>query len=110
MPTLNKCEIIGHLGNEPEMRFTPSGVPVSSFNIATNYGYGERKETVWVKVTAWNKQAEFVNQYATKGMLTRVEGEIRMTSYDTNEGETRYNLELTARDVQLLERKLTEDF
>jgi single-strand DNA-binding protein len=109
MPTLNKWEIIGHLGSEPEMRFTPSGAPVTSFNIATNYGFGERKETVWVRVTLWNKQAEFANQYGSKGALARVEGEARMTSYETKEGETKYNLELTAREIQFMDKRKVED-
>ncbi len=110
MPTLNKWEIIGHLGSEPEMRFTPSGAPVTSFNIATNYGYGERKETVWVRITCWNKQAEFANQYGSKGILARVEGEGRMTSYETKDGETKYNLELTAQSVMFLgQRKQGEE-
>ena len=110
MPTLNKWEIIGHLGSEPEMRFTPNGHPVASFSIATNYGYGERKETVWVRVTCWNKQAEFANQYGSKGSLARVEGEGRITSYENREGETKYNLELTAQSVMFLgQRKQTEE-
>ena len=109
MPSLNKWEIIGHLGSEPEMRFTPSGAPVTSFNIATNYGYGERKETVWARVTCWNKQAEFANQCGYKGALARVEGECRMTSYEKNDGTTRYNLELTARDVMFLDKRKQEE-
>ena len=109
MPTLNRWEIIGHLGSEPEMRFTPSGAPVTSFNIATNYGYGDKKETFWARVTCWNKQAEYANQYGHKGSLARVEGETRMTSYENKGGETRYNLELTAREVMFLDkRKETE--
>ena len=109
MPTLNKWEIIGFLGSEPEMRFTPNGAPVTSFNIATNYGYGERIETVWVRVTCWRKQAEFANQYGSKGSLARVEGEARMTSYENKDGETRYNLELTARDVMFLDKRKQEE-
>jgi len=109
MASLNKWEIIGHLGSEPEMRFTPSGAPVTSFNVATNYGYGERKETVWVRVTCWNKQAEFANQYGGKGELVRVEGEARMTSYETKDGETKYNLELTAQSVMFLGKKKQEN-
>ena len=109
MPSLNKWEIIGHLGSEPEMRFTPSGAPVTSFNIATNYGYGERKETVWARVTCWNKQAEFANQYGHKGSLARVEGEARMASYENRDGETRYNLELTAREVMFLNKRKQEE-
>jgi len=109
MPSLNKWEIIGHLGSEPEMRFTPSGAPVTSFNIATNYGYGERKETVWARVTCWSKQAEYANQYGHKGSLARVEGEVRMTSHETKAGETRYNLELTARDVMFLDKRKQEE-
>jgi len=109
MPTLNKWEIIGHLGSEPEMRFTPSGAPVTSFDIATNYGYGERKETVWVRVTCWNEQAEFANQYGHKGSLARVEGEGRMTNYEANDGTTRYNLEITARDVMFLDKRKQEE-
>ena len=109
MPSLNRWEIIGHLGSEPEMRFTPSGAPVTSFNIATNYGYGDRKETIWVRITCWNKQAEFANQYGHKGSLARVEGEARMTSYETKDGETRYNLELTAKEIMFLDKRKLEE-
>ena len=70
--TLNKVLVIGNVGNDPEMRYTPSGAAVTSFNVATNRRYttaaGEqREETEWFRVNAWNRLAETCNQYVTKG-------------------------------------------
>ncbi len=71
--------LVGHVGRDPEMRYTPQGTPVTSFSVATNRRYktadGQQKEeTVWFRVTVWNKQAETVNQYVTKGQQVLVEG------------------------------------
>ena len=74
MASLNKVIIIGNIGSEPEMRFTPNGNPVTSFRVATNRMYttaeGERRqETEWFSVVAWNRLAEQCNQFLTKGRL-----------------------------------------
>ena len=73
--------IVGNVGKDPEMRFTPSGQAVTSFSVATNRQYttgnGEQvKETVWFRVTTWGKQAEICNQYVKKGMKVLVEGRL----------------------------------
>jgi single-strand DNA-binding protein len=59
--------IVGNLGRDPEMRYTPSGQAVTSFNVAVSDGFGERKKTIWFRVSAWDKQAENVNNFLRKG-------------------------------------------
>jgi single-strand DNA-binding protein len=76
-----KCEIIGHLGTEPEMRYSPSGQPVTNFSVAANRKYKNAagqtvKETTWFKVSAWGKLAEACNSYLHKGSLVYVEGRL----------------------------------
>jgi len=82
MASLNKVMIIGNLGSEPEMRFTPSGNPVTSFRVATNRVYntpeGERKEeTEWFTVITWSRLPERCNQFLGKGRLVYTEGRLR---------------------------------
>lgn len=99
--------IIGNLGRDPEMRYTPSGVPVTSFSVATsrrwNNANGEQQEkTTWFRVTAWRKLAETCNQYLSKGRQVMVEGEIDVSAWTGSDGEARATLELTARTVKFL--------
>ncbi len=99
--------IVGNLGSDPEMRFTPTGVPVTSFSVAVNRRWtdsnGEQKEkTTWFRVTAWRKLAELCNQYLSKGRLVLVEGEIDASAWLDNQGNPRATLELTARNVRFL--------
>lgn len=99
--------IVGHLGSDPEMRFTPTGVPVTSFRVAVNRRWtgsdGEpREKTTWFRVTAWRKLAEQCNQYLSKGRLVLVEGEIDASAWIDNEGNPRATLELTAYRVKFL--------
>ncbi len=99
--------IVGRLGNDPEMRYTPSGVPVTSFNVAVNRRWtdqnGERQErTTWFRVTAWRKLAETCANYLSKGRLVLVEGEIDASAWTGQDGQPRASLELTARTVQFL--------
>ncbi len=99
--------IVGRLGSDPEMRFTPTGVPVTSFSVAVNRRWtdnsGElREKTTWFRVTAWRKLAEQCNQYLTKGRLVLVEGEIDASAWIDNEGNPRATLELQARNVRFL--------
>ena len=99
--------IVGNLGSDPELRFTPSGVPVATFPVAVNRrwtdGNGEQKEkTTWFRVTAWRKLAELCNQYLSKGRLVLVEGEIDASAWLDNQGNPRATLELTARNVRFL--------
>ncbi|MFY9813033.1 MAG: single-stranded DNA-binding protein [Dehalococcoidales bacterium] len=110
MVSLNKMTIIGNLGSEPEMRFTPSGRPVTSFSIATNWRYttaeGERKEdTEWFSVVAWGKLAEQCNQFLTKGRLVYIEGRLRLRTWEGQDGKTRARNEIIAEKVKFLDRQ-----
>ncbi|MEN8614469.1 single-stranded DNA-binding protein [Dehalogenimonas sp. THU2] len=109
MVSLNKVMIIGNVGGDPEMRFTPSGHPVTSFSVATNWltntPEGERKkETEWFNVTAWDKLAEQCNQILSKGRLVYVEGRLRTRSWDGQDGQKHYRTEVVANRVTSLDR------
>ncbi len=102
-----KVVIVGYLGTDPEMRFTPSGIPVTSFRVAVNRrwtsGDGQLQEkTTWFRVTAWRKLAEQCNQYLSKGRLVLVEGDVDVSAWLDSEGNPRATLELTARNVRFL--------
>ena len=111
MASLNKVMIIGNLGSEPEMRFTPSGRPVTSFRVATNRVYttseGERKEeTEWFTVVAWNKLAEQCNQFLTKGRLVYAEGRLHTRAWEGQDGQKHYRTEIIANRVTFLDRQV----
>ncbi len=72
-----KLIIIGNLGRDPEMRYTPDGKAVTTFSVAASRRYGEKEETAWFRVSVWGKQAESCNQYLTKGSKVLVEGRLR---------------------------------
>ncbi len=102
-----KTIVVGHLGRDPEMRYTPSGVPVTSFSVATTRKWsnanGEPQEkTTWFRVTCWRKLAELTAQYLQKGRLVLVEGDIDATAWTDREGNPRASLELTATNVKFL--------
>lgn len=110
MVSLNKVMIIGNVGMEPEMRFTPSGHPVTSFRVATNRRYqsgeGETKEeTEWFSVVAWNKLAEQCNQFVAKGKLVYVEGRLQTRTWDGQDGQKHYRTEVVASTVYSLDRR-----
>ena len=110
MLTLNKVMIIGNVGTEPEMRFTPNGNPVTSFRVATNRVYttpeGERKqETEWFTVVAWNRLAENCNQYLTKGQRVYAEGRLHTRSWEGQDGQQRSRSEIVANRVLFLDRQ-----
>ena len=105
---LNKIMVIGNLGSDPEMRYTPSGVPVTSFSVATNRRYttrdGEsREETEWFRVVAWNRLAEQCNQYLTKGRRVYAEGRLKSDTWVGNDGQTRFRNEIIANEVRFLD-------
>jgi single-strand DNA-binding protein len=109
--SLNKCMIIGNVGRDPEMRYTPQGTPVTSFSVAVNRtfnardGGDAREETDWFRVTAWNKLAETCNQYLTKGTLVYVEGRVTLDEWDGNDGQHHARLGLVANDMRMLSGK-----
>ncbi len=110
MVSLNKVMIIGNLGSEPEMRFTPNGNPVTSFRVATNRVYttpeGERREeTEWFTVVAWSKLAEQCNQFLTKGRLVYAEGRLRTHTWEGQDGQKRSRTEIIANRVTFLDRQ-----
>jgi single-strand DNA-binding protein len=99
--------VVGHLGKDPEMRYTPSGVPVTSFTIAstrrwTNQSGEQQEKTTWFRVTCWRKLAEIAAQYLQKGKLVLVEGEVEASAYTDREGNARASLELTASTMKML--------
>ncbi len=109
MANLNKVQIIGRLGADPEMRFTANGRALSTMNVAVNRSYstqdGERREeTEWVRVVAWARLAELVSQYLSKGRQVYVEGRLQTRQWDDQEGQRRYTTEVVAQDVQFLDR------
>jgi len=109
MASLNKVMIIGNLGTDPEMRFTPSGNPVTSFRIATTRTYvtpeGERRqETEWFTVVTWSKLAETCNQFLAKGRRAYVEGRLRSHSWEGQDGQRRFRNEIIANRVVFLDR------
>jgi single-strand DNA-binding protein len=103
--------VVGHLGRDPEMRYTPDGTPVTSFSVATTRRWtgadGQQQEkTTWFRVTAWRKLAETCNQFLTKGQLVLVEGDVDASAWsDKASGEARATLELRARVVRFLSKK-----
>lgn len=94
--------IIGNVGNDPEMRYTAQGKAVCNFSVAVNEGTKNAQETLWFKVSAWEKLAEICNQYVKKGMLVMIVGRITIDEYTDKTGKSRYALKLTAREVQFL--------
>lgn len=106
----------GYLGRDPEMRYTPSGKNVTNFSMGSSRKYKtadgkEVKETTWLKVTAWGKLGEIVNQYCNKGSHVIVTGILRVgengspTPYQTKSGEWAASYEITASDIRILDKK-----
>ena len=113
MRGLNKVLIIGNLGREPEMRYTPSGRPVTSFSVATTRswtsGDGDRREeTEWFNVVAWGNLAEICKQYLHKGQPVYVEGRLQTRGWDDPEGKKHFRTELVANEVIMLSERRGE--
>ena len=108
--SMNKILIIGNLGSDPEMRYTPGGDAVTSFSVATNRRYTNRDgetvdETEWFRVSAWRRLAETTNQYLTKGSKVYVEGRLSSRSWVGQDGQTRFSNEINATEVKFLDRR-----
>ena len=107
MRGLNKLLIIGHLGRDPEMRYTPSGRPVTTFSVATSRswtaGDGVRHdETEWFNVVAWGNLAEICNQHLHKGQQVYVEGRLQTRRWEDAEGNKHFTTELVAQEMIML--------
>jgi single-strand DNA-binding protein len=107
MASFNKIIIVGYLGRDPELRYTPDGTPVCNFSVATT----ERKKdksgefhdvTTWFRVVLWRRQAEIAAQYLAKGRQVYVEGRLTQTEYQDRDGVTRTSLEVQGTDVHFI--------
>jgi len=107
---LNKVMIIGYLGRDPEMRYTPSGRPITTFNVATNRIWktskGERRtETEWFNVVAWSSLAEICNQYLEKGKQVYIEGRLQTRQWADDEGKHHSSVEIVANEMIILGKR-----
>ena len=105
--SFNKIIIVGNLGRDPELRYTPQGTAVCSFSMATNEKRkdkaGELQDvTTWFRITLWNKQAENASKYLTKGSAVYIEGRLRIEEWTDRDGNNRYTLEVQGSDMQFL--------
>jgi single-strand DNA-binding protein len=113
MPSLNRVQLMGNLGKDPETRFTPSGQKVCTFTMAVNHRWknreGESKEiTEWFNIEAWGRLGEICQEYLGKGRLVYIEGRLHTDRYE-HDGETRFFTKVIAREMQILDRKAAED-
>jgi single-strand DNA-binding protein len=104
---LNKVMVIGNVGRDPEMRYIPSGKPVTSFSVATSRSWtnseGERREeTEWFNVVAWGNLAEICKQHLRRGQQVYIEGRLQTRSWEDHEGKKRFRTELVASEMILL--------
>jgi len=107
---LNKVMIIGNLGGDPEMKYTPSGKAITTFRVAVGRTFrspeGEnRDETEWFRVVAWDKLAETCNQYLHKGSKVYIEGRLQTRTWKDNNGQDRYMTEVVANEMMMLDSR-----
>ncbi len=105
--SFNKVILVGNLGRDPELRYTPQGTPVCTFTMATNERRkdkaGELQDhTTWFRVTLWGRQAETASQYLTKGRQVYIEGRLRVEEYTDRDGKPRHTLEVNGTDMQFI--------
>ncbi len=110
MRGLNRVQIIGNLGRDPEMRYTPNGKPVTAFTVAVSRSWvkpeGERVEkTEWFNVVAWDRLAEICSQHLTKGSLVYVEGRLETRSWEAENGQKHFRTEIVANEMIILDRR-----
>ena len=105
--SVNKVIILGRLGQDPELKYTPGGAAVCNFSLATSENWtdksGEKQErTEWHRIVVWGKLAELCNQYLSKGRQAFVEGKLQTRSWEDNNGQKRYTTEISATTVQFI--------
>lgn len=110
MANLNRCEFIGFLGKDPDLRYTQSGTACANFSIAVTEKWktqdGEQKEqTEWIRCVAWKRLAEICGEYLGKGSHVFCSGKMQTRKWETKEGETRWTTEIVIREMQMLDRK-----
>jgi single-strand DNA-binding protein len=107
MASFNKITIVGYLGRDPELRYTPQGTPVCDFSVATterrkDKGGEPQDSTTWFKVVFWGRQAEVASQYLSKGKQVYLEGRLSQREWQDRDGNTRTSLEVTGSDLQFI--------
>ncbi len=113
MPTLNRVQLIGRLGKDPEGKFTPTGKKVAHFSMAVSNRWkdksGETKEsTEWVNIEAWGRLGEVCQEYLKKGSLIYIEGRLKTDKYE-DKGETKYFTKIVAQSLEFLDKKPAEE-
>ena len=113
MPSLNRVQLIGRLGKDPEGRFTPTGKKVASISLAVGQRWkgtdgSVKEQTEWVNIEAWGRIGEICQQYLQKGRLVFIEGRLKTDRYE-DKGETKYFTKVVATSMQMLEKKAEED-
>ncbi len=109
---LNKVMLIGNLGRDPEMRYTPSGKPVTSFSLASSRSWvssdGERREeTEWFNVVAWGNLAEICNQHLARGQQVYIEGRLQTRSWEDSNGQRHFRTEVVANEMIILGKRVS---
>ncbi len=111
MPSVNRVTLLGHLGHDPEIRYTPTGTPVVNARLATSKRWkdresgDQREHTEWHRVVVFGHGAKFLGEYARKGAQVYVEGSLRTRDWTDRDGAKRFTTEIVARDVQVLGKK-----
>jgi single-strand DNA-binding protein len=110
MAGINKAILIGNLGKDPELRYTPSGQAVATFSLATSEKWRDKDgvmqdRTEWHNIVVWGKQAEMAKEYLTKGRQVYIEGRIQTRSWDDKDGNKRYTTEIVTQRIQFLGQK-----
>ena len=106
--SVNKVILLGRLGQDPELRYTPSGAAVANFSVATNEAWtdknsGQKQErTEWHRIVVWGKQAELCNQYLNKGKQVYLEGKLQTRQWQDQSGQTKYSTEVHAQTIRFL--------
>ena len=105
--SVNKVILIGNLGKDPEVKYTPQGTPVAKFSLATNERWKDKNgewqdRTEWHNIVAWQRLAEIVGEYVKKGQKLYIEGRIQTRSWDDKDGQKKYMTEIVANDLVLL--------
>lgn len=104
---VNKAMMVGRLGNDPELRYTPDGKAVANFSIATSEKWKDKggemvEKTEWIRVVAWGKLAEIIGQHVRKGSMIYVEGPLQTRQWQGKDGSTNYTTELNCREMKML--------
>jgi single-strand DNA-binding protein len=107
---INKVILIGNLGQDPELRYTPSGAAVANFSVATNETWNDKEgntqeRTEWHRIVAWRRLAEICGEYLKKGSQVYIEGRLQTRSWEDKDGVKRYVTEVIARELQMLGRR-----